>query len=138
MALPAAERRRAVLEWLLGRAAAVLRIDAARLSPDRPLTELGLDSLAAVELRNAAEETFGVAPTLAELLDGASLTQIAFGMADGAPGVGLGQGDGSGADRLDGRGAPWSMSRGSRKGRCPSASAPCSTWRAWRRRAPST
>jgi hypothetical protein len=52
-ALPALERERALLELIRTEAAAVLgMVDPRTLPSERPLSELGLDSLMAVELRN--------------------------------------------------------------------------------------
>ena len=58
-------------------AARALRIDPGAVPLDRPLTGLGLDSLAAVELRYALEADFGLEIPLARLLEGASLAEIA-------------------------------------------------------------
>jgi acyl transferase domain-containing protein/acyl carrier protein len=53
-ALPAEQRRTAVLEVVRGEVARALSMpNAGSVRDDRPLTELGLDSLMAVELRNA-------------------------------------------------------------------------------------
>jgi NAD(P)-dependent dehydrogenase (short-subunit alcohol dehydrogenase family) len=60
-ALPAADAQRAALELVRGEAANVLgfaSVDA--LEPDRPLKELGLDSLMAVELRNRLAKATGL------------------------------------------------------------------------------
>ncbi|MET9546349.1 type I polyketide synthase [Streptomyces sp. NPDC006627] len=52
-ALPPAERNEALLETVRGQIAAVLKYGTAdRISATRPFTELGFDSLTAVELRN--------------------------------------------------------------------------------------
>jgi amino acid adenylation domain-containing protein len=67
------------LRWL---AAAVLRRAPEEVPVDRPLTALGLDSLAAVELQQAAEDELGLALPLQALLEGATLRELA---ADGAP-----------------------------------------------------
>jgi len=56
--------------------ARVLRLDRRQLAPNRPLTALGLDSLAAVELAAEIEAQTGVALSLAGLLSGASLEAI--------------------------------------------------------------
>jgi epothilone polyketide synthase D len=53
-ALPAVDRRHAVLELVQSEVARVLSLSStAAVHPDRPLKELGMDSLMAVELRNA-------------------------------------------------------------------------------------
>jgi amino acid adenylation domain-containing protein len=57
-------------------AARVLRLDRGRLAPEAPLTGLGLDSLAAVELKAGVEARTGVALSLAGLLAGASLAAV--------------------------------------------------------------
>ena len=46
------------------------------LAADQPLTELGLDSLMAVRIRNTVRADFGVEPPVALLLQGASLTDL--------------------------------------------------------------
>jgi len=77
LALPAAERLAALESWLRIEAARSLGVPAARLTLDRPLTAAGLDSLAAVEIRARAESVLGVAPSLAALLEGATLGGLA-------------------------------------------------------------
>ncbi|HEX9671698.1 MAG TPA: AMP-binding protein, partial [Thermoanaerobaculia bacterium] len=66
----------AVLSDLREWAARALHVDAGRLRPDRPLTELGLDSLAAIELQHEIESGLGVSLPLTVLLDGASLAEL--------------------------------------------------------------
>jgi myxalamid-type polyketide synthase MxaB len=81
--LPAAERRTAINEAVRARVAALLHFDdVSDISPHARFSELGFDSLTAVELKNALESTFGASlptsvvfdyPTvahLAEFLDG--------------------------------------------------------------------
>ncbi|HWO18950.1 MAG TPA: SDR family NAD(P)-dependent oxidoreductase [Kofleriaceae bacterium] len=51
-ALPVAERMRALLDLVRAEVGGVLGLSAGALRPDRPLQELGLDSLMALELRN--------------------------------------------------------------------------------------
>jgi amino acid adenylation domain-containing protein len=67
----------AVEVLLAGEAARILRLDPARLAPDRPLTALGLDSLAAVELAAGIEAATGIEISLAGLLSGASVAAVA-------------------------------------------------------------
>ncbi|MFE0176327.1 SDR family NAD(P)-dependent oxidoreductase [Streptomyces sp. NPDC059002] len=60
-ALPVAERGRALLELVRGEVASVLRHDgASAIDPARAFTEIGFDSLAAVELRNRLNTATGL------------------------------------------------------------------------------
>ncbi|HVR99639.1 MAG TPA: AMP-binding protein, partial [Thermoanaerobaculia bacterium] len=77
LALTPAGRQAALEIWLRRRAAEVLRIPAEELAPDRPLIELGLDSLAAIELGQALEAELGVALSPTAVLDGASIAELA-------------------------------------------------------------
>jgi NADP-dependent 3-hydroxy acid dehydrogenase YdfG/acyl carrier protein len=68
--LAAEDRERALLDLILREAAAVLRLAAAAtIEPDRPLRELGLDSLMAVELRNRLSRATGLRLHAALLFD---------------------------------------------------------------------
>nr|WP_183078261.1 phthiocerol type I polyketide synthase PpsD [Mycobacterium tuberculosis] len=75
------EARRAVTERMCARIAAVMGYtDQSTVEPavplDKPLTELGLDSLMAVRIRNGARADFGVEPPVALILQGASLHDL--------------------------------------------------------------
>ena len=59
-AAPTGGRAALIAEQLRGQAARVLRIPAAELDANAPLTSLGLDSLMGLELRNHLESTFGL------------------------------------------------------------------------------
>ncbi|HYG64186.1 MAG TPA: condensation domain-containing protein, partial [Thermoanaerobaculia bacterium] len=72
------------LPWLRERAARLLGMAPASLELDRPLTALGLDSLSAVELKGQAEVALGVELPLADLLQGASLGELAERLEGGA------------------------------------------------------
>jgi amino acid adenylation domain-containing protein/non-ribosomal peptide synthase protein (TIGR01720 family) len=80
---PAAEPRSepAIEDVLQAELARVVRIDPARIDRGRAMSSYGLDSLGAVELRNAVEERLGAAPSIAELLEGISITAAAGQMA---------------------------------------------------------
>jgi amino acid adenylation domain-containing protein len=57
--------------------ARALRIPYQNIAADQPLSTLGLDSLGAIELKHAVEETSGVSLSLAALLEGATVAQLA-------------------------------------------------------------
>jgi phthiocerol/phenolphthiocerol synthesis type-I polyketide synthase D len=73
-----AEARRIVIARLRGRISAIMGYagDSA-VDVDQPLTELGMDSLMAVRIRNTVRGDFGVEPPVALLLQGASLADLA-------------------------------------------------------------
>jgi natural product biosynthesis luciferase-like monooxygenase protein/FkbM family methyltransferase len=75
--LPESERRPALAAWLREAAARACRVPPSQLPLDRPLAALGLDSLAAVEMQQAVDAAFGVSLSLADLLRGATLTELA-------------------------------------------------------------
>jgi len=97
-ATPAALRERlaeldgaAVIAWLeaylLDRVAAVMELSASRLDPARPLGALGLDSLYAVQLAHEVETGLGVELSIATLLDGPSVSELAAELAGKLVGV---------------------------------------------------
>ncbi|HYG62675.1 MAG TPA: AMP-binding protein, partial [Thermoanaerobaculia bacterium] len=73
------------LPWLRAAAARLLGMAPEAVALDRPLTGLGLDSLSAVELKGQAEAALGVELPLADLLQGASLGELAERLEAGAP-----------------------------------------------------
>ncbi len=75
------EHRAAVLADLQGRVARLL--GGGRPDPARPLTELGLDSLSAVELKGDLETAYGVPVSLEALIEGSSLEALAEEIARG-------------------------------------------------------
>jgi phthiocerol/phenolphthiocerol synthesis type-I polyketide synthase D len=46
------------------------------VDPNQPLTEMGMDSLMAVRIRNTVRGDFGIEPPVALLLQGASVTDL--------------------------------------------------------------
>jgi acyl transferase domain-containing protein/NADPH:quinone reductase-like Zn-dependent oxidoreductase/NAD(P)-dependent dehydrogenase (short-subunit alcohol dehydrogenase family)/SAM-dependent methyltransferase/acyl carrier protein len=71
-----AERRRLVEAFVRDKAAKVLRTSIANLDMSKPLHELGLDSLMAVELMNRIEGELGLAVPTAKLLGGQNLLTL--------------------------------------------------------------
>ena len=76
--LDPAAARRTVTDRMCARIAAVMGYaDRSTVDASMPLTELGLDSLMAVRIRNTARADFGVEPPVALILQGASLQDLA-------------------------------------------------------------
>jgi phthiocerol/phenolphthiocerol synthesis type-I polyketide synthase D len=76
--LDPAEAQRIITDRLCARIAAVMGYaDPAAVETTLPLTEMGLDSLMAVRIRNTAGADFGVEPPVALLLQGATLADVA-------------------------------------------------------------
>jgi acyl transferase domain-containing protein/NADPH:quinone reductase-like Zn-dependent oxidoreductase/short-subunit dehydrogenase/acyl carrier protein len=71
------EARALVLGLLVEEVAGILKLAAERVDPTRPLAELGMDSLMAVELRLSVESRVGVNLPLLSLSDGATLSSMA-------------------------------------------------------------
>jgi phthiocerol/phenolphthiocerol synthesis type-I polyketide synthase D len=72
------EAQRIITDRLCARIAAVMGYaDPAAVETTQPLTEMGLDSLMAVRIRNTARADFGVEPPVALLLQGATLADVA-------------------------------------------------------------
>ncbi|MBI2378843.1 MAG: thioester reductase domain-containing protein [Deltaproteobacteria bacterium] len=65
-----------VESFLRDQVGAVLRAPSAKLDRERPLTELGLDSLMAVELMNRVESQVGVSLPTGKFLGGASILRM--------------------------------------------------------------
>ncbi|NBD14048.1 non-ribosomal peptide synthase/polyketide synthase, partial [Corallococcus silvisoli] len=63
--------------WLRGRVAARLRVRPDEVSSTEPITRLGLDSLAAVELSHDIEKSLGVHVPMEALLQGSSVAELA-------------------------------------------------------------
>src|SRR6185295_11857826 len=76
-ALEPAEGRGLLAAFLIERASLVLGVHPSTLSPHRPLTALGLDSLSAVELKGSLEVALGLPVPLSDLLQGIGIDELA-------------------------------------------------------------
>jgi phthiocerol/phenolphthiocerol synthesis type-I polyketide synthase D len=71
------EAHRIVTARLRGRVSAIMGYpDGGAIDVDQPLTELGMDSLMAVRIRNTVRSDFGAEPPVALLLQGATLADL--------------------------------------------------------------
>ncbi|MBH0236606.1 type I polyketide synthase [Methylobrevis albus] len=75
--LEPAQAMKLVADILAGEVSRILRLPAEEIEITRPLTEIGMDSLMALELRMAAEQRLGVDIPLLSLANGAALGDIA-------------------------------------------------------------
>jgi acyl carrier protein len=71
------ERLKLLIDLLTKELARVLGSTPARLDPHRPLTELGVDSLMAVELLTAIDTRFHAPITSLEIMGGVTIAQLA-------------------------------------------------------------
>ena len=71
------QRQKDLEDFLQRRVARVLGMVPTRLGLDQPLDTLGLDSLMAIELKNALETTLGVNLSIASLLQGPTISSLA-------------------------------------------------------------
>ncbi|MFT7025820.1 MAG: acyl transferase domain-containing protein/NADPH:quinone reductase-like Zn-dependent oxidoreductase [Paracoccaceae bacterium] len=76
--LPAPEARAEVVTLLAAEASRILRLPPEEIDPAQPLTDMGFDSLMAVDLRMAAEDALGVDIPLMSIAGGASLNDVAL------------------------------------------------------------
>ncbi|WP_158501869.1 non-ribosomal peptide synthetase, partial [Vitiosangium sp. GDMCC 1.1324] len=76
-ALPAPERHKALLALVRREIARALRTSLSAVEPSQSVSNLGLDSLAAVELGNALEQHLGVTLPLSRVLAGPSPEELA-------------------------------------------------------------
>ncbi len=85
LTLDEAARPAALAAWLRQEAGRALRVDPAQVPEGQPLTSLGLDSLAAIELEQRIAAGLGVELTATGLLEGASLDDLAERVLAGLP-----------------------------------------------------
>ncbi|HEX9943360.1 MAG TPA: AMP-binding protein, partial [Thermoanaerobaculia bacterium] len=76
-ATPATEREDLLESWLQSTFARLARVDSAAVERDRPLAQYGLDSLVAMELKNAVAAELGAELSSAALLEGLTLRAAA-------------------------------------------------------------
>jgi len=74
---PAEKRTEIIILAVLDVVGSVLRVKPENLRPDQPLTDLGLDSLMAVEIETSLESAIGVALPPASLMRARTIAQIA-------------------------------------------------------------
>ncbi len=77
---------KAIIEFLATETGRILRQPPGELDPRRPLTEMGFDSLMAVDLKMAVEERVGAALPLMSLSEGVGLADLARKLLDEARG----------------------------------------------------
>ncbi|HEY6806350.1 MAG TPA: amino acid adenylation domain-containing protein [Pyrinomonadaceae bacterium] len=76
-AVPSLADPGAIKAWLAAKVAAQLRVTAAEIDVDQPIANYGLDSLSALELAHSIGTAFGVNLSLVNLLEGASISELA-------------------------------------------------------------
>mgnify|MGYP001005791809 CR=1 FL=1 len=97
---PAEKRLGMVEDLIAAQVGAVLGTDASRLDKDTPLTNLGLDSLMAIELVNRIEEKLGMSMPMGSVLNGPNIRDLSLPVLEKLleSGGGAGAGGGSGID----------------------------------------
>ncbi|MEM7547566.1 MAG: SDR family NAD(P)-dependent oxidoreductase [Pseudomonadota bacterium] len=76
-----------IIDFLAAETSRILRQPTSELDPRRPLTEMGFDSLMAVDLKMAVEERVGASLPLMSLSEGIGLADLARKLLDEARGV---------------------------------------------------
>ncbi len=84
LALPADQRQPVLAEAMRRQLARLLKVDPTSVALDTPVTDLGIDSLAIVELRHQVETDLGVEVPFDLLIEGASLEGLAAHVVDHA------------------------------------------------------
>ncbi len=83
-ALPADAQQPMLVAYLRQRIAQALKVQPNRIDPQMPVSRLGLDSLAAVELASRIEDELGVALPMARLLEDVCIAELAVNLSDGS------------------------------------------------------
>jgi NADPH:quinone reductase-like Zn-dependent oxidoreductase/acyl carrier protein len=71
------ERSSLIESYMIEQSARVLGFSQSQLDPVKPLTDLGLDSLMALEMKNRVESSLGITLPISALLQGPSIREIA-------------------------------------------------------------
>ncbi len=82
LAASAAERRGALREYLQAQLAQVLGLPAAGLEVREPLRDAGLDSIMVLEVRHRVEYVLGVPLPVVSIAEGATIAELAEGLAE--------------------------------------------------------
>jgi len=82
IAVDLAERQQILVSYLVDQLARLLGLSAGKLELQEPLLNLGFDSLMAVELKSRIEADFAVIVSVAHLLQGSSIAQLATQIVD--------------------------------------------------------
>ncbi|WP_041598640.1 hybrid non-ribosomal peptide synthetase/type I polyketide synthase [Hahella chejuensis] len=110
---PLEQRQAALLRWLTAQAAAVLRLNPDNIDPAAPLTQYGLDSLMAVELRNRIEKNLSASVSIVDILKSNGLGELAASVAEKLTAQNAENGASVTTDALPAPldcGAPWELS----------------------------
>jgi len=80
LAAPDEQRKQIIESFLKDQVARVLGTTAAKLESERPLNELGLDSLMMIELKNKTEKEIGLMLSTVELMRGPTISTLALAL----------------------------------------------------------
>ncbi len=86
------KKRRLLVPYLRGLVASALKTEPAKLPTDRALIELGVDSIASVELANRLGADLGLRVSAVDILEASSIEAAAAGLAGSADVAGAGSG----------------------------------------------
>jgi hybrid polyketide synthase/nonribosomal peptide synthetase FtdB len=103
---PAPERVPIIAEYLVRQLSAVMRLDPADIDAAAPIRSLGIDSLMSVELKNRLERALGVSVSMARLLEGPPVAELAAELAgqigdEGGGDLARARGHGASAETAD-------------------------------------